>query len=256
MIAKIVVHERTRDAACESLARACAATDIYPVKTNAPFLWRALDDGDFRAGHVHTGFIAAKGEALLPPTEPTEDMIKQAAAGLLVQEYYGAPTMLSVWDDDILSELQPDPWHGILGFRVNTQLSLRVTVAVDGKTHSAELPSDWRYKPIVGEPVDGGIAMNDSGLSFLAALPRTDGSAHGPASSGSILSPMPGKIIAVDVTQGQTVTKGQKLLTLEAMKMEHSLTAPFDGVVAELNAAAGAQVQVEALLARIEPKPA
>ena len=63
---------------------------------------------------------------------------------------------------------------------------------------------------------------------------------------------MPGRIIAIDVTSGQTVTKGQKLLTLEAMKMEHSLTAPFDGVVVELNAEVGAQVQVEALLARIE----
>jgi 3-methylcrotonyl-CoA carboxylase alpha subunit len=63
---------------------------------------------------------------------------------------------------------------------------------------------------------------------------------------------VPGKIIAVDVAAGDKVTKGQKLLTLEAMKMEHSLTAPFDGIVAELNAAAGAQVQVEALLAKIE----
>ncbi|MFM5930946.1 MAG: biotin/lipoyl-containing protein, partial [Novosphingobium sp.] len=61
-----------------------------------------------------------------------------------------------------------------------------------------------------------------------------------------------GKIIAVEVTEGQSVTKGQKLLTLEAMKMEHTLTAPFDGTVAELKAVAGAQVQVEALLARIE----
>jgi 3-methylcrotonyl-CoA carboxylase alpha subunit len=64
---------------------------------------------------------------------------------------------------------------------------------------------------------------------------------------------MPGKVIAVDVAAGQAVTKGQKLLTLEAMKMEHSLVAPFDGVVAELNASEGAQVQVEALLVRIEP---
>jgi 3-methylcrotonyl-CoA carboxylase alpha subunit len=63
---------------------------------------------------------------------------------------------------------------------------------------------------------------------------------------------MPGKVIAVEVEAGQTVTKGQKLLTLEAMKMEHTLTAPFDGVVAELNASAGQQVQVEAVLARIE----
>jgi len=64
---------------------------------------------------------------------------------------------------------------------------------------------------------------------------------------------MPGKVIAVEVAPGQAVTKGQKLLPLEAMKMEHSLTAPFDGTVAELSAIAGSQVQVDALLAVIEP---
>ena len=63
---------------------------------------------------------------------------------------------------------------------------------------------------------------------------------------------MPGAVVAVVVAVGEEVAAGQKLLTLEAMKMEHSLTAPFDGVVAELNAIAGAQVQVEALLAKIE----
>ena len=66
------------------------------------------------------------------------------------------------------------------------------------------------------------------------------------------LTGLPGRIIAVEVAAGDSVAKGQKLLTLEAMKMEHTLTAPFDGVVAELFAIAGAQVQVEALLARIE----
>jgi len=81
---------------------------------------------------------------------------------------------------------------------------------------------------------------------------RAEGGGHHGAHDGDIVSPMPGRIIAVEVTAGQTVAKGQKLLTLEAMKMEHTLTAPFDGVVAELNAQAGAQVQVEALLARIE----
>ena len=85
---------------------------------------------------------------------------------------------------------------------------------------------------------------------YVLAEPR--GSGISAVGDGAILSPMPGRIIAVDVAAGDVVTKGQKLLTLEAMKMEHSLTAPFDGVVAELNAEAGAQVQVEALLVRIE----
>jgi 3-methylcrotonyl-CoA carboxylase alpha subunit len=95
----------------------------------------------------------------------------------------------------------------------------------------------------------GVVTLN--GQTFLYGLPEVRGSNVG-TSDGAILSPMPGRIIAVEVAAGDAVTKGQKLLTLEAMKMEHTLTAPFDGVVVELNAEAGAQVQVEALLVRIE----
>ena len=64
---------------------------------------------------------------------------------------------------------------------------------------------------------------------------------------------MPGRIIALLVSKGEAVTKGQKLLTLEAMKMEHSLVAPYDGTVADLNATEGGQVSEGAVLARIEP---
>ena len=66
--------------------------------------------------------------------------------------------------------------------------------------------------------------------------------------------PMPGKVIAVDVAAGDTVTAGQRLMVLEAMKMEHAMTAPFDGTVTELNASEGGQVQVEAVLAVVEPE--
>jgi 3-methylcrotonyl-CoA carboxylase alpha subunit len=251
MIAKLVAHAPTRDGACELLARACAETDIYPIKTNAPFLWRALDDADFRSGDVDTGFIARKGDALLPAAEPSEDMALQAAAAILVQEYAGTPTMLSTWRDDLLSEPQPNPWRGAIGFRANAPANVNVSVLVDGHLRHVTLPEDWRYKAVVGEPVAGGVAINDDGLSFLAAVARVDGTGAGAAGSGAIVSPMPGRIIAVEVAAGERVAKGQRLLTLEAMKMEHSLTAPFDGIVAELNAHAGAQVQVDALLARI-----
>jgi 3-methylcrotonyl-CoA carboxylase alpha subunit len=78
------------------------------------------------------------------------------------------------------------------------------------------------------------------------------GGGVGAASDGAITSPMPGRIIAVEVAAGASVAKGQKLVTLEAMKMEHTLTAPFDGVVAELNAAAGSQVAEGTLLVRVE----
>ncbi len=122
---------------------------------------------------------------------------------------------------------------------------------VEGQTcHREQADNYWNRRLWVLEVADGIVAFNN-GEALHAGL-RWDGAGSHHAFDGTILSPMPGRIIAVDVTQGQTVTKGQKLLTLEAMKMEHSLTAPFDGVVAELNAEAGAQVQVEALLVRIK----
>jgi len=68
---------------------------------------------------------------------------------------------------------------------------------------------------------------------------------------GAILSPLPGRIIAVEVREGQSATKGQKLLTLYEMTMEHTLTAPFDRTVTELKAFAGAQDSVDAQLVRL-----
>ncbi len=66
---------------------------------------------------------------------------------------------------------------------------------------------------------------------------------------------MPGKVTAVDVAAGEKVAKGQRLLTLEAMKMEHGLIAPFDGTIEELSAVPGAQVTEGQLLARVAPEP-
>jgi 3-methylcrotonyl-CoA carboxylase alpha subunit len=82
---------------------------------------------------------------------------------------------------------------------------------------------------------------------------RGTGTSHG-IHDGEIEAPMPGKVTAVEVAAGDKVAKGQRLLTLEAMKMEHALTAPFDGTVAELNAKAGAQVTEGTLLVRVEPE--
>jgi 3-methylcrotonyl-CoA carboxylase alpha subunit len=83
-------------------------------------------------------------------------------------------------------------------------------------------------------------------MTPFRSAPAPDGG----TGDGAILAPMPGHVIAIEVTKGQQVRKGQKLMTLEAMKMEHGLTAPFDGVVAELPFVAGAQVQEGMVLAR------
>ena len=101
--------------------------------------------------------------------------------------------------------------------------------------------------------VADGVLVYRNGSPFLFTLPNfaAGAAAHG---DGEIRAPMPGKVIAVDVAPGEAVTKGQRLLVLEAMKMEHALTAPFEGTVAEIDVAEGQQVQVEALLARVEKK--
>ena len=125
-------------------------------------------------------------------------------------------------------------------------------LSVNGKSVEVRIPDDWIDDIWSSAATPTSALVSAKGVVFEIGQhnPRADG--HHSAHDGDILSPMPGRIIAVEVAAGDTVTKGQKLLTLEAMKMEHSLTAPFDGVVAELNAEVGAQVQVEALLVRIE----
>jgi 3-methylcrotonyl-CoA carboxylase alpha subunit len=99
---------------------------------------------------------------------------------------------------------------------------------------------------------DGDILATHRGQTYLFGESPGHATVGALAADGAILAPMPGKVIAVDVAEGEPVTKGQRLMVLEAMKMEHALTAPFDGTVAELKASPGNQVQVETLLARVE----
>src|SRR3546814_2791076 len=86
------------------------------------------------------------------------------------------------------------------------------------------------------------LLIGRPGELFACTLSRPRGSGGGAALDGAIISPMPGRLISVAVAEGDWVTKGQTLVTLEAMKMEHSLVAPFNGMVAELNVVEGAQV--------------
>jgi 3-methylcrotonyl-CoA carboxylase alpha subunit len=225
MIAKIIAVGSTRDAARQRLQDILHPVEVWPVRTNAAFLIEALGHPEFISGDVDTGLIARDGDSLAAAPEPSYAGVCFAAEKLITRS--------------------PMP-----GFRLNAPSRSAEYFLLDGEPFQVAILSDeLQYRP--EQPAESTFVAEQGTIWVLSQF-RQDGSAHGPASSGTILSPMPGRIIAVDVTQGQSVTKGQKLLTLEAMKMEHSLTAPFDGVVAELNAETGAQVQVEALLVRIE----
>jgi 3-methylcrotonyl-CoA carboxylase alpha subunit len=237
MIAKLVSHADTRDEAIRDLRNACRTVDVWPVRTNAAFLARLLAEQDFARGTVDTNFIAAHQGRLTEVAPLSEDAI-DAAVHLLTDTVAVANGALDM-----------------SGFRLNAAPMQSVALDVDAQRVDARLPADWHpqadYLARAFRSRDG-LVKFDGGHAYRVGLYAPRGTGAGGVASGDILSPMPGRIIAVEVSQGQTVTKGQKLLTLEAMKMEHTLLAPFDGTVSELNAAPGAQVQVEALLARIE----
>jgi len=232
MVAKLVAWGSTREAAIEALSDMSAGAQIWPVKTNAAFLARALEDADFQDARLDTGFIDRKLARLTPPTEPHETVWQDAADFVLLAH---------------LDRAAPGP-HG---FRLNAAPRLAVRLTHDGQTRTVEAGHGEAVRGMTGFADGARVVVFDEGLPREFALTERGGGAAA-ASDGAILAPMPGKVIAVDVAEGDTVEAGQRLLVLEAMKMEHALTAPFAGTVAELATSEGAQVQVEALLARVE----
>ncbi len=242
MLAKIVTSYVGREATISALLVACEDIRCWPVRTNASFLADVLCDPAFMAGEVHTGLI---GEIWNQPellSKPSSDALQAAALAILSDDPFHYRS------DGSSIAVAPS-------FRLNGKTSPTVVkLSIENTAFEVAIREVSRDRKMAISVAEGYL-VDDGGRTIVAKLYRTEG-ATGPASSGTILSPMPGRIIAVDVAAGDAVNKGQKLVTLEAMKMEHSLTAPFDGIVAELNATPGAQVQVDALLVRVEASPA
>ncbi|MBE2990597.1 acetyl/propionyl/methylcrotonyl-CoA carboxylase subunit alpha [Sphingomonas sp. CFBP 13603] len=222
MIAKVIVWGEDRETAREALAYALDGAVVWPVRSNAGFLVEALDHPDFVAGTLDTGLIAREGDALMPPTHPTEEALAEAAGALVSADL-------------------------IAGFRLNAAPRRSATFLLDGEPVEVDLDGQASTTSAFED-----VLISEAGQTWQLKPWRASGVAVGGAADGAILSPMPGRIIAVDVAAGDIVAKGQKLVTLEAMKMEHSLTAPFDGTVANLNAIEGGQVTEGTMLVRIE----
>lgn len=221
MITKLIAWGPDRDAARLRLAATLEETVIWPLKTNAGFLVKALHHSAFAKAELDTGLIAREGDALLPATIPSDDALAQGAAALAA----------------------PGPLAGV---RLNAPRKLEGRFLLDGTTVTVALKLGASGAP-------QRAALVAEGGQVWQLLPwRAGGAGGSEAVDGSILSPMPGRVIAVAVACGQSVTAGQKLLTLEAMKMEHSLVAPFDGTIAELNVSEGGQVSEGALLVKVK----
>lgn len=252
MIAKAIAHGVDRVSSIEKLSLAIDGFEIWPVKTNAGFLFRCLTNKDFNDAKLSTGLIEENINNLCSPDESLKDyMLDNAAIGLMGTEFSGSVGIYGTIREDVENLYGGGPFKQTLNFRLNAPQKTEVSMTVDGVTHERSLPKDYLDRYMSTEPYNNGIVAFVEGEAIFATT-RVEGKAAGATSDGAILSPMPGKIIAVEISEGDAVTKGQKLLTLEAMKMEHSLTAPFDGVVTSLNAAVDGQVQVDAMLAQIE----
>jgi 3-methylcrotonyl-CoA carboxylase alpha subunit len=233
MIAKLIAHGSNREEAIERLADVLDEVEVWPVKTNAGFLFNALLHPSFGDADLDTGFIARELDELVPDGEPDDTIWRGAAAVALAEDE----------EEGSLGSLA--------GFRLNAPPRSRVSLGREGAFRTISLADRGDVAPVSGFRDDERVVVFFEGQSFGFDL-ASRGSVGAAAGDGAILAPMPGKVTSVEVSTGEKVAKGQRLLTLEAMKMEHGLTAPFDGVVAELNAVQGAQVQVDALLAKIE----
>jgi 3-methylcrotonyl-CoA carboxylase alpha subunit len=231
MIAKLIGSGETRDAAIDELAAMLDGVEVWPVRTNAAFLLNAVTHPDFEAEKIDTGFIERHLGELVPQKAPDDEIV--AGAALVA----------------ILAAEEQAPLPGPTGFRLNAEP--RFAAALDGET--VTLPADDELPDVSGFADESRVVVFRDGQAFGFELAsRGSGTSHG-VHDGEIEAPMPGKVTAVEVAAGDKVTKGQRLLTLEAMKMEHALAAPFDGVVAELNAKPGAQVSEGQLLVKVEP---
>ncbi len=256
MIAKIIAHGPRREDAIEALAIGCTSVRVRPIATNAEFLARALGHRDFLDGKIDTGFIE-RNLKMLTTSEPPDDRLLTAGA-LMLLEHFDQPLMkqplLAAGGEREFVAGPNSRWNPLFGFRLNRPPVRRVSLSVDRQTVEIDL---GRTGPVRVEQYEyernGVWVQAENGLRshFVTFASGVYAGLVGTAADGAILSPMPGRVTAVDVAAGDSVTKGQRLVTLEAMKMEHSLTAPFDGTVEELNATPGAQVSEGTVLVKV-----
>ncbi len=241
MIAKIIMHAPTRHEAIARMMKEWRDVAVWPVKTNAGFIYRCLGDTAFEAGSIDTGLIAARGETLAALPAPSEAVLANAAGGFMrhaASPSLGAPST------------RGSPWSGLNAFRLNAQASSKLVLRRGSETFEVEaaaLREAWAHH------VGDAMIVFDHGDVYEFTLDtgeRAQGEAI--AGDGAIFSPMPGKIVSVAVKHGAGVKKGDALVVLEAMKMEHTLTAPFDGKVVELKAKPGDQVNEGVLLAKLD----
>ena len=273
MIAKIAAHGRDREQALERLGAALAATRVHGVRTNLDLLRALVADEDLRRGPVHTRWLEAEVDRLLPIREPTAADLARAAFGV---------TLARAREADSGSAFAT-----LRGFRLNQSPTERVTLGTQDGIHrllvrkvgdgweidcdelrfhaDGRLDGDQLAVALDGErerftllhlpddPAPRVLLLGSSGeREFELRDQLAPALARDENAPGSLLAPMPGSVIAVHVEEGASVEAGDTLLVLEAMKMEHGIRAPHSGVVRAIHFGVGERVGEGAVLAEVE----
>jgi geranyl-CoA carboxylase alpha subunit len=276
LLAKIVAHGATRDAARQKLIAALRETTVLGITTNKAFLIGCLEHPEFFAGRATTDFIAAHfaplpdapQETPLGCADPRSELLAAAALVFAQTSVARLPQPeLAFWRSSGRAET-----HFTLGIG-NRAVSLRLTFVGDkcfeaeanGVTNALELIdcttdtcriafANLHLAVRHAFDAEGRLHLDVDGVQAVATdLTQQPAQAReSAAGSGRITPPMNGRVVAVLAAAGATVKRGQGLIVLESMKMEHTLAAPCDGVLAELTCAVGEQVAPGKLLARVE----
>ena len=253
MIAKLIAHGATREAALERLAKALERTLLAGPRSNVAFLAALCRAGEFRQGRVDTGFIDRNLAAL----GAVPHAIDRAAAALgvasLLAGAAGEGRAAETSPADEATEVQ-SPWTAKDGFQLGGTRSLIVPVVVDGDSANATVSFGADGMRVTVEdtaPATDARVFEADTEAYVVRRGRqtrvrvkdfTRASAQGGTGDGLIKAPMHGRVLEVLVGIGEQVTTGQRLAVIEAMKMEHTLRAPFAGLVTQVSIAAGAQV--------------
>ena len=263
MIAKLIAHGANRGEALDRLADALEQTVALGPRSNLAFLAGLARANDFRTGDFDTGFIDRNLETLGAAPQPLD----RTAVALGAQKLMEGERARIAASHDCQPDAPTSPWDTADAFQFSGKRTLALPLVADGESVVAEVVYSVRDTQV---SVDGARPAPDAFAVVAGAavyvlrggrqtkvtlrdLALDEASDTG--SGGVIRAPMHGKVLAVLVEQGATVTRGQRIAIIEAMKMEHTLTAPLDGAVAEIAVAPNAQIAEGAKVMVIEALP-
>jgi 3-methylcrotonyl-CoA carboxylase alpha subunit len=265
MLGKVIAWGETRDMAISRLLQGLQAVEIVGVATNRALLTSILADEEFRHGGVGTNFLGSRQAHLRFGEAPANDAeVALAAVWCAAQRSSKA----ALWDDTRgwrLSAAPTSQWHlagraAVIRYESAGQYAARIgavehSVRVlerGADTLSAEL--DGRLYRLRIVDLAGTLHVFAEGRHAVLARQLTDDAlqATGGAEEGSLLTPLPGTIVAVHVAAGQLVERGAALITVEAMKMEHTLTAPYAGMVSRIPFGVSDRVSAGAVLVELQ----